>query len=473
MRSARHLAEATPASRERVVDLLRAVAIGAVVLGHWLITVVEYDAAGQLSGRSALMDLPWAYPLTWAVQVMPVFFLVGGYANAASLAAHRERGGGATGWLQDRSGRLVRPTTVLIVTLVVCAAGASLVGAPPDRVRTVVWFAMVPLWFLTAYLAVVLLTPIMYRLHRRYGLAVPVVLVAFVVVGDLARLTGVPLIGSEGFLFGWLAVHQVGFAWRDGQLPAGPRLGLPLLIGGLAAAVVLTGPGPYPVTMIDVAGLRPHNMSPPSVALLAVATAQLGLILLVRRPAERWLRRTRPWTVVVAINAVVLTIFLWHISAAALLAGALGGLGLLPTPAVGSSGWWLWRIPWLLMLMVVLAGLVAVFGRFEVRSRPMAGDRRRTATTGGTAPAAGPASAAPTAIALRSPALRSPALRSALTVAGYLAVVVGLLLSSGAGREAPEPLGLPLPGLIAYLVGAGTLRVLRSTATAEGASATR
>ncbi|MEV1146482.1 acyltransferase family protein, partial [Micromonospora sp. NPDC049799] len=101
MRRLRALAEATPAGRERIVDLLRALAIVMVVLGHWAVATIGYDAAGRPTARSALPDLPWAYPLTWVAQVMPVFFLVGGFANAASLAARRARGGDATGWLLD------------------------------------------------------------------------------------------------------------------------------------------------------------------------------------------------------------------------------------------------------------------------------------------------------------------------------------------------------------------------------------
>ncbi|HEX7745662.1 MAG TPA: acyltransferase [Micromonosporaceae bacterium] len=444
MRRARQLAESTPASRERVVDLLRAVAIIAVVLGHWLITDIRYDPAGRLTGRSALGDLPWAYPLTWVFQVMPVFFLVGGYANAASLTAYRNRGGDAAGWLQERSARLVRPTTVLLLTLAVCATGASAVGAPADQVRTVVWFASIPLWFLSAYLTVVLLAPLTYRLHRRYGFAVPAVLAVLVAVGDLARFSGVPVVGAANFLFGWLALHQIGYAWRDGRLPPGPRIGLPLLLGGLIAAVLLTGPGPYPVSMIDVAGERPHNMSPPTIALLAVATAQLGLILLLRPGLDRWLRRPGPWSVVVAVNAVVLTVFLWHISAAALLAGALGGLHLLPTPPVGTAFWWLWRIPWLIMLAAVLAVLVAVFGRFEMRP-----ESRKL-------PLPGPVRAALAAVP------RRPWVRATLTVAGYAGAVFGLLTNSLAPKTAADPLGIPPVALIGYLLAAAVLRLLRT-----------
>ena len=190
MRRLRQLAERTPAGRERYVDLLRALAITMVVLGHWGVTVIGRDADGQATGHSALGDLRWAYPLTWLAQVMPVFFLVGGYANAASLTRLRARGGDATGWLLDRSARLVRPTSTLLLVLTAAAAVAWLRGADPTRIREVFWFATIPLWFLVAYLAVVALTPPMYALHRRFGLAVPLVLVALVGLGDLGRLTG-------------------------------------------------------------------------------------------------------------------------------------------------------------------------------------------------------------------------------------------------------------------------------------------
>jgi peptidoglycan/LPS O-acetylase OafA/YrhL len=125
----RRMAERTPASRERFIDLLRAIAIVAVVLGHWLVTVVEYQD-GQLVGRSALPDLRWAHPITWLVQVMPIFFLVGGYANAASLASHYRAGWRAGDWLVHRAARLVRPSTALILVLAVGAWVAHCGGRP-------------------------------------------------------------------------------------------------------------------------------------------------------------------------------------------------------------------------------------------------------------------------------------------------------------------------------------------------------
>ena len=84
----RDLAVRTPDSRERSADMWRALAIFLVVLGHWFVIAVVYRD-GELSGYNALDVLTWIDPVTWLFQVMPIFFLVGGYASAASLASYR------------------------------------------------------------------------------------------------------------------------------------------------------------------------------------------------------------------------------------------------------------------------------------------------------------------------------------------------------------------------------------------------
>ncbi len=420
------------------MDALRVAAIALVVLGHWLITVITWTAGRRPSGHSALTSLTWAYPLTWLFQVVPVFFVVGGYANAASLAAFRRHGGDAVGWLEERAVRLVRPTALLLVVLTAGAVAARLAGADARLVREAVWTASIPLWFLAAYLVLVLLAPVMYRLHERFGPAVPAVLVVLVSLGDAARFAGVPALAYGGYLFGWLAIHQVGFLWWDGHLRFTRLAWLPPLAGGLVALVLLTVVGPYPVTMIDVSGERFKNASPPSLAMMATATAQIGLIVLLHGPAERWLRRRRPWRVVVAGNGVVLTVFLWHMSAVLILVGALWWAHLLPTPAVGTAAWWLWRVPWLLLLSVVLAGLVAVFGPVEVR-RPRALRREKP------------------------PRWRLPArVRALLAVTGFAATVAGLLINNIASPTHTEPLGVPVAALATFLPGALLLRLLRS-----------
>lgn len=431
------LARHTPAARQRHLDLFRAVAITAVVLGHWLLVAVSHDPAGRLTGTSALRTLTWAHPLTWMFQVMPVFFLVGGYANAASLTAHRRRhSGGDADWLLARGARLVRPTTCLLLAISLAALGARIAGADPVEIARAGWLASIPLWFLVAYLAMIALTPLTHRAHRRAGPAVPVLLLALVLAGDGLRLWSGDEVWAWGnYLFAWLAIYQVGFLWYDGRLPAGRRGALVVLLGGLAALLGLTVAGPYPVSMVSIPGAAVQNSAPPSLALLALATAQLGLALLLRDPADRWLRRPRPWLAVVALNAVALTMFLWHMAAVVLVTVGLDRLGWLPTPAVESPQWLWWRIPWVMILAVVLAALVVVFAPVEFRAAAR--------------------------LALRADPGGSPGAMVA-AVAGYAATLTGLLWISVSGVADRGPFGLPAGALLAYLAGALVLRLARA-----------
>ncbi|WP_405146452.1 acyltransferase [Sphaerisporangium sp. NBC_01403] len=425
-------AERTPARRDRYVDLVRAFAITAVVTGHWLVVSITHGPGG-FAGRSVLETVPWTRPLTWVFQVMPLFFLVGGYANAASLTSHLRRGGGPTAWVLGRTARLVRPTTVLLCTLAAVALVARLAGVGPSLIGDAIWLALIPLWFLVVYIAVVVLAPPMYALHRRAGLVVPVVLTALVGAGDLTRLVlDVPYVGQANYLLAWLAVHQLGFAWQDGRLPARPLVAAPMAVLGAGALVVLTVAGPYPVSMVGFAGEELQNTAPPTLALLALATAQAGVALWLRDLGNRWLRRRGPWTAVVAVNSVIMTLFLWHMTALIIGALALHGTDLMPQPAPGSLPWVLLRIPWLLCLAVILAVLVAVFGRAERRTEP---------------PAASPGARGPVA--------------AVLTALGAAAVIAALLGIALAGPAYHGWTGLPPAALAVYLAGAALLALLR------------
>src|SRR5690606_15181201 len=132
---------------------------------------------------------------------------------------------------------------------------------------------------------------------------------------------------------------------------------VPLLAGGLAALVLLTVAGPYPVSMVTVPGAPVQNSSPPTLALVALAVAQLGLALLLRDRGQRWLERSRAWLAVVAVNSVVLTLLLWHLIAAVLVIAVLYLAGCLSTAPVGSASWLAGRFPWVVPSAVALVAL--------------------------------------------------------------------------------------------------------------------
>jgi len=95
------LAKATPKSRDRYVDFLRVASLAVVMLGHWLMAVVVWSD-GRLQTSNVLEVTPAARWLTWLFQVMPVFFIVGGFSNSASLAAARRDGVAYGTWLGSR-----------------------------------------------------------------------------------------------------------------------------------------------------------------------------------------------------------------------------------------------------------------------------------------------------------------------------------------------------------------------------------
>lgn len=406
---------------------MRAIAITAVVLGHWLATAVT-GTSGALEGRNVLAVLDWTHALTWLFQVMPLFFFVGGYANAASLESHGRAGGDRLGWAVGRYNRLVKPTSVLLAVLAAVVVAARLGGVDVALIGTVTWVATLPLWFVAAYLAVLGLSPLAFAAHRRWGLAVPAVLLVGVLGGDVARLAlGTPWVAAPNFLLGWLIIHQMGFAWRDGRLPARPGVGIPIAVASLVTLALLTLAGPYPVSMVRVPGADFHNTAPPSLALLALAGAQVGVTVAVRDHASGWLRRRRVWVGVMGVNAVIMTVFLWHMAAAIVAALLLYGTGLLPLVPLGSAEWLVWRIPWVGACAVVLGVLVAVFASVELR---VPGSRKGATADG--------------------------LLASAALLAGMGLTLAGMLGIAFAG---PDGTGLALPpsALLAYAIGAGLL----------------
>jgi hypothetical protein len=355
----------TPADRDRVVDLVRGVSLVAVALGHWLIAIVRPGPDGSVVAASALVEVPALHPVTWLFQVMPLFFLVGGVANLRSWSSAGARGDGYATWLVARLQRLVVPAAVAVAVW----CGASVVSAvadvaTPAMIALAVQNVTIPLWFLAVYVLVVALAPPMSRLHRRHGSAVPVALVLAALGVDVAHRAGVPLIGWVNFAFVWLTPQQLGFLWADGRLGA-RRTGVWLAGAGTVALVLLTVVGPYPVSVVGVPGADATNNSPPTVVLLALAVAQLGIVVVLRPQLERLLARPRVWAAVVLLNLRAQTVYLWHMPAMIVVAATLVPAGLTSDSDPGTIAWWFTRPMWLLQLALVLAVLLPALGRLE------------------------------------------------------------------------------------------------------------
>ncbi|MFN2608361.1 MAG: acyltransferase [Acidimicrobiales bacterium] len=453
------LAAATPPTRDRYVDLLRVASLGTVVTGHVLMAAVAYRH-GHLVASNVLRQARPARYLTWVLQVMPVFFVVGGFSNAASWTAAERDGAGYGGWLAARVRRLVRPAAAFAMVWVGLAAAARLAGVAGPSLHTADHMVALPLWFLAVYLGVVAATPALLAAHRRWGVAAPVAMAGAVAAVDVARWTlHIPLVGWANVALVWLFAAQLGVLWRHGRLPAGTGRRLLLAGAGAGLLLALTGTAGYPVSLVGGVGEVRSNTDPPSLALVAAALLQTGLALALRPVADRWLARPRAWAAVVAANASAMTVYLWHLTALVAVAAVALQVPGMPQPPMASGAWWLLRPLWLAAVAVALVPLWFSFS-------PLERGRRRPAPAGAGPPATRAvlgclvAAAGMAVLAVRgfspSTAAGGPVVGLALVAGGWALVSAGRRLAGRAGagdrtpgalrQQSPEPVVHRGPG---------------------------
>ncbi|MEO0462185.1 MAG: acyltransferase [Pseudomonadota bacterium] len=378
---ARELAEMTPPERNRWVDFLRAVSILAVVFGHWLMAGLYVDETGALQRGDLLSVSEWAHWLTWGFQVMPVFFLVGGYSNSVSWdATTRKAEAGQTGvyrdWLASRVQRLITPTFPVLMLWAVLAVVMTQVGLDRQQIRDATEAALIPVWFLAVYLLVTAATPLAYRAWQHFGWLSFALYIPIAMLTDwLTFSAGVPYVNFTNFLWVFLAIHQLGFVWRDGRFD-NRLLALATFVVGLGVLIAITVYGFYPVSMVSAPGGFSNSL-PPTLALFALGIAQTGLVLALEPLGRKMLDNVSVWTATVLMNGMIMTVYLWHLTAFVLVMTvvwlALGGAGLDSVP--GTPAWWATRPLWLAIYIIALLPLIAIFARHERSFGPIRGGR--------------------------------------------------------------------------------------------------
>ncbi|MCJ1714181.1 acyltransferase [Curtobacterium sp. VKM Ac-2922] len=349
------------AQRDLVVDLIRTACVVLVVVVHVTMVGIAADDAG-IRVTSPLQQADWYVPATWVGQVMPLFFVVGGFASAVGWRSTVARGGGARDWTATRLVRLFRPAVPLLVVLALGLGVATALGTPADLLATVAFGIGSPLWFLAAYGITQCCVPLMARLHARAPWRTLGALLLLAGVVDAVRLsTGVADVGLLNLGPVWLFAQQLGFLWADGWFRQRSR-------ARLAAVAVLT----YAVTIaITLVGLWSPDMlqdlNPPMLPLALLAVAQVCLVQVVHAPLTRLMRTRAAQGVVFLLGRDGMTIYLWHLP----LFIALNGIALfigIPFPAPGSATWWATRA---VAVVVVLATALAVARGLRWFDRPL------------------------------------------------------------------------------------------------------
>lgn len=340
--------------RDLAVDFYRVSGVVLIVLGHWLAASVTYHD-GRFGRQNPLIDLPWTQWLTWPFQAVPVFFLVAGYAGAASWA--RRYSGDAVSrqdWHRRRLGRVLGPAAVYVGLMSVTVVILDISGVAGSVLAYAGWALAMHLWFLAVYLVVVSLTPIAIAAHRRWGLLASAALgMGVVLVDAISRAGHIPLVGWLNYLLCWGLLYQLGIAWHGGLLSGRKPAVLAAASAGILA--LLMWAGLYPASMIGVPGQAVQNTTPPSVALVAFGCTQTGLAVALAPALNRALRFSLVQRVLSTINSNVMALYLWHLVPLVIVAIIGYPTGLLPQPMEGTAPWWLARLEWVVVLSLVTA----------------------------------------------------------------------------------------------------------------------
>jgi surface polysaccharide O-acyltransferase-like enzyme len=307
--------------RDRAVDVARLGALVVVMFGHCALLLATIDAGGLHIGN-LLGELPAIRPITWAAQVMPLFFLAGGAAGTYGWRPGTPWGT----WLFTRAQRLCRPVFwylaawaagLLVVRMILGAESAEGLGRE----------SVALLWFLGVYLVALAFVPALIRLSS--GRAVAVVIASLLAVSaafDGLRIAlDSPTAGGANFLFVWLIPVVIGVAYARRLI--GPRAALVTAAAAFAAQVALAMTEQYEVSLVVTGAERMSNVSPPTL-LLALHCIWMSCVFIAAAGAiQRWAARPRVWRVVSVGNGGAMTLYLWHIPAIAVAAFTLHALG--------------------------------------------------------------------------------------------------------------------------------------------------
>lgn len=409
------------ALRDPGVDLVRAACVIGVVLLHAIMVGVVVTDAGPVF-TNASDDSWWIVPVSWALQVMPLFFIIGGFAGVLAYRRLREQGGTASGFIAARVHRLLRPALVVVGVAGAALALLSLAGVPPEIVATAGFRYGQPLWFLGVFLLCQALLPALSALHDRAPVRTLAAFGAAALAVDAIRgLSGIEAVGFLNLGFVWLTLQQLGFFLADGALDALSRRTRAVLAGAAATLLLAAfAAGVYSPDLIA-------NINPPTCALLLVGAIHLCLLSRFRERLAAVSRRPRLAAVSSFVNRRTMTIYLWHMPVLLAMAGASAAFALATgaaLPAPGSASWWLGRPLWLTAALGLTALAALLAARFEQRPAP--------AFTGRPLPAAclGAASVALLLVAGTSP------LTAAVAVLGMLAAL--RVAAPGGTRSVPS-----------------------------------
>ncbi|HWS50218.1 MAG TPA: acyltransferase [Microbacterium sp.] len=365
------------ALRDTGIDFIRALCVVGVVLLHAImvgVTVVDGSPVFENASDGAW----WITPVSWALQVMPLFFIIGGFSGLIAYRRARGRGGDAIGFVAGRMHRLLRPALFTVGIVGALLGVLAVIGVPAELVEIAGFRYGQPLWFLGVFLLCQALLPLLAAAHERAPLlTIGAFALASVAVDVLRAVSGIDGLGFLNLGFVWITLQQLGFFFADGRIDAlSRRIRITVAAGAFALLLCAFATGVYSPDLIA-------NINPPTAAMLLVGVVHIALVSLHRDRIERFSRRPRAVAFTAFVTRRTMTIYLWHMPVLLAMAGLSAVIAIttgLALPPLGSVEWWLGRPLWLILALGVTAVVAMAFTRFETTPAPAAAGSARRMT---------------------------------------------------------------------------------------------
>lgn len=362
--------QAILAKRDVTIDLARVACILVVVVVHTLFTGVRETSSGIEIERTVELQ-HWFNAVSWVLEIMPLFFVVGGFASLAAYRSTLRKGLDAGDYVRGRILRLARPALPVFVFFAIALTVASCLPLDPSLVDAVAIGIGSPLWFLSSFIIAQALVPFLVYWHERKPVfAIGLMAAGALLVDAARRVTGVDAIGILNVFLVWPAIQQIGFWMFDGWFRARTRWQLVGLIAlayvGLWACVSWGG---YFPNMLS-------NQYPPTFPLLLLGVAQAAALTLARPLLISLMHVRLVQGIVWWVGSRAMTIYCWHLPVILVLVGIMLVMpGYLTEP--GTPLWWLERVPFVLVVLGIIGVMSLGLRRFEAAPKPLDPDERR------------------------------------------------------------------------------------------------
>ena len=223
--------------RDLTLDLARVFCVLFVVVIHLLMTGVIVDARSGIGLQRTLELQPWYALATWVGQIMPLFFVIGGFAGLTAWRSLQRRGGDAPGYVTSRLLRLARPAFPLFVFYIVAIGAGLIIIMTTGLLGFPVLDAVIigvgsPLWFIAAYAISQAFLPFLARMHEVAPKRTVLVLLVGVILVDVLRYSTADL---------GMVEHLAGTAQSALRLASHPAVRILVRRRVLRPAVVAAG----------------------------------------------------------------------------------------------------------------------------------------------------------------------------------------------------------------------------------------